>query len=179
MPKLRLKHFDFQSLRSQPYRQVACMVLCLGATLSSADAQTIEQYSRSQRSVIEADMNRNTSRVLRAAQDAQPPAGQASGPMGAPLPPSMTGAGTALAPQMGGAPTRPPEPSVPKNTLSVSGVFVSQNTTLAQVQVGQNIHWLKAGQSVPHTGWSVRTIEPHQVVMSGPKGLRVFKLNQS
>lgn len=125
-----------------------------GGFSSAAGAQTIADYSRSQRAVIEAEIARN---------NAQSTGGRASA---TPLP--LPGAaGPAALP----SPSRPPERPLPpievEPRLSVSGVFVSARHAVAEVIVEGVPYMLSAGQDVPGTAWRVQKVTVERVVLGG------------
>jgi hypothetical protein len=161
-------------------------------------AQTISEYSRSQRSVIEAEMARNTARAL-SASAREHAAPRAAGSPGEPpptfVPPLPAGfdggpatAPAALSPGIPAARQRPlsPQPTMgaralPTRALKVAGVFISAQKTLAQITIDGQDHLLSLGQEIPGTTWQVQAISAHQVVLErtprkGPRTTRVFKL---
>ena len=140
----------------------------------NAPAQTIADYSRSQRGVIEAEIARNTAKAMNAA----------SPPPAAPLP--STDASTRSLPSLPAAARAlvPPDPSNDAPRLVVSGVFVSKAKAVAEVLVEGVSYMLAAGQDVPGTSWRVQSVAVDRVVLTGasPKSrkgavpTRVFNL---
>ena len=133
-----------------PARRCAVRVAAL-ATLAVAPAlsaaQTIADYSRSQRVVLEATMSQN---AARAAALVAPAASAAASTPGT-SPPAAARA-------------RPLPPLEP--TLRVSGVFASAGRSLAEVGVDGASWLLAAGQPVPGTPWHVASITPDRVVLA-------------
>ncbi len=121
---------------------LAC-VLALCA--SSAGAQTIADYSRAQRSMLESVMSQAAARS--AGLGASAPAAVASMAVAAPLPPSRT----------------PMPPTAP--AVQVSGVFAARDGVIAEVVVNATAYLLETGQGVPGTVWHVESIAPERVVL--------------
>ena len=120
----------------------------LGAVLSlrQAGAQTIADFSRSQRLLLEATMAQNAQRL--AALNAAAAASAASAPAAASAPPRL------------------PRPvALPEPILRVSGAFVSGSRRLAEVAVDGHGYLLTIGDVVPGTGWRVAAIAADQVVL--------------
>lgn len=144
-------------------------------------AQTIADYSRSQRAVIEAEIARNNAKVLGAALP--PPA-----PLAPPLPalssspPPRASAvalpsGTAVQPLTGEA--RPPARGGPE--WEVTGVFVSASRSVVEVVVNGSPFLLGVGEPVPGTRWSIDSISTGRVVLVAPglKAGRAVHLRQA
>ena len=144
-------------------RLVAVLAACsaCAAPPLSAAAQTIADYGRSQRLLLEATMTQNAAR----AAALQPPGSAASAPGPLPLVGSIPGSGGAsvLPSASPRVPVRPPEPE-----LRVRGVFVSSTRTLAEVLVDGAPYVLAAGQGVPGTPWRVASIAADRVVLDRP-----------
>jgi type IV pilus biogenesis protein PilP len=128
------------------------VVLCAGA--AAAPAQTIADFSRSQRAVLEATMTQNAARAAAVAPSAASATSAVPG-----SPPSMPSA--AAVPPRG--PLRAPEP-----VLRVSGVFASERRTMAEVAVDGAVWLVEAGQVVPGTRWRVGSIASDRVVLDRP-----------
>ncbi len=119
-----------------------------------AGAQTIADYSRAQRALLETTM----------AQAAARSAGMgASAPAPGPAPTPATAASVAAAPSMP-APSGPLPPAAP--AVQVSGVFASSDGAIAEVVVNATPYLLGAGQGVPGTAWLVESIAIDRVVLS-------------
>ena len=135
-----------------PLRTDTVRVLFLSALVAApacAPAQTIADYSRSQRAVLEATMSQNAARA--AALVANAASASAATPGAAASAAAL--ARTRLLP--------PPESNV-----RVSGVFSSAGRTLAEVGVDGAAYLLAAGQPVPGTPWRVASISPDRVVLA-------------
>jgi hypothetical protein len=135
------------------------------AALSGAQAQTIGDYSRAQRAVIESTIARSSSR----------PAGP--GPVGLPtLPPAGASApGFPLPSGLSNSVARSDLPGAPQ--VSVTGVIVTSARTVAEVQVDGVPYLLDPGEPVPGTPWSVVHVADDRVVLreaAGAKGTRTF-----
>jgi len=115
----------------------------LSLAVSTAGAQTIADYSRAQRALLESTM----------AQAAARSAGLgASAPASAPAaasPPSV--------------PRPAPLPAAP--AVQVGGVFACADGIVAEVIVNATAYLLGAGQGVPGTAWLVESIEVDRVVL--------------
>jgi hypothetical protein len=118
-------------------------------------AQTIADYSRAQRAMLEAAMTQA------AARSAGPgaPAAAASVPIAAATNPPAA-AQAAIASRM--APPPPP----PSPAVQVSGVFATSAGSLAEVVVDATAYLLCAGEGVPGTAWHVETVAVDRVVLS-------------
>jgi len=125
---------------------LACFLTGIAAT---AGAQTIADYSRAQRALLENTMTQAAARL--AGFGASAPAAMASTAAPAVAPP---------APVMR-LPLLPPAPAV-----QVSGVFVSSAGVVAEVVVNATTYLLGAGQGVPGTGWHVEALSIDRVVLS-------------
>lgn len=119
------------------------LAACVFAAVS-VQAQTIADYSRSQRTMLETTMSQN---AARAAALAAPAASAASA--------------AAAAASMPRRPLPPPEPFV-----RVSGVFDGPGRQLVEINVDGASFLLTAGQAVPGTPWRVTTIGPERVVLA-------------
>jgi type IV pilus biogenesis protein PilP len=116
----------------------------------STAAQTIADYSRAQRSLLESTM------VQAAARSAGL---GASAPAAGPGTPAPVAAAPALP-----APHAPSPPMAP--AVQVSGVFASRDEAIAEVVVNATPYLLGAGQGVPGTAWHVESITIDRVVLS-------------
>jgi type IV pilus biogenesis protein PilP len=124
------------------------VLLALGAP---SGAQTIADYSRAQRALLEATMAQAAARS--AALGASSPAPASSSPA-APPPAAALG--------------RRVEESA-EAFVSVGGVFESPARILAEVSVNGAAYLLAAGQPVPGTAWRVDDIAVDRVVLSRPR----------
>ena len=131
-------------------------------------AQTIADYSRSQRAVIEAEIARNNAKVLGAAV---PPPVPSPPPLPAlssspPFPASAVAlpSGAALPPMTREA--RPPARGGPE--WEVTGVFVSASRSVAEVVVDGSPFFLGVGEPVPGTRWRIDSISAGRVVLVAP-----------
>ena len=131
---------------------------CLGALaamLPVAHGQTIGDYSRAQRALLESTM----------AQAAARAAGQ---PGAASAPATPVAAGAVPAP-----PARlRPAAGMPSPTVRVSGVFTSLASAVAEVVVDGAPYLLVAGQGVPGTAWRVESVAADQVVLDRRDAVR-------
>ncbi len=124
-------------------------VCTLAVVARVADAQTIADYSRAQRTLLENAMTQAAARS--AGLGASSPAAVASAPSQAPMSP----------PSVARLPLLPPAPAV-----QVSGVFASSAGVVAEVMVNATAYLLGAGQGVPGTGWHVEAVSIDRVVLS-------------
>ena len=131
---------------------VTCVLTLL---VPGVEAQTIADYSRAQRAMLETAMAQAAARS--ASLGASAPASPSSAPMAAPAT-SLLAAPVAAASRM----TLPsPSPAV-----QVSGVFATSAGSLAEVVVDATAYLLRAGEGVPGTAWHVETIAIDRVVLS-------------
>ena len=121
---------------------LAC-VLALGTP--SADAQTIADYSRAQRSMLETAMTQAAAR---------------SAGLGASAPAAVASTAVAASPPISRMPAPPTAPAV-----QVSGVFASHDGAVAEVIVNATAYLLGMGQGVPGTSWHVEAIAVDRVVL--------------
>ena len=110
-----------------------------------AGAQTIADYSRAQRALLESAMSQSAARS--AGMAASAPAVGASAPVAAAVP--------------------MPHPSAPvlPPAVQVSGVFSSRDGAVAEVVVNATAYLLATGQGVPGTPWHVEAIAVDRVVL--------------
>ncbi len=132
--------------------------LAIGTVISlmctASHAQTIGDYSRAQRAIIESNIARHAARHT------------ATGPVDLPvLPPAA-----ASAPAMPPALLPPPAPVAPQ--VTVTGVIVTSSKALAEVWVDGVSYMLAEGQRVPGAPWTVSAVAAHRVVLSGGRGAR-------
>jgi type IV pilus biogenesis protein PilP len=125
--------------------------LALGASV--ARAQTIGDYSRAQRQMLENAMSQAAARS--AAVSMSTPAVAVSSVPSLPLP----------APHLA-APTLP----ALATEVRVSGVFASGASAVAEVVVDATAYLLQAGQGVPGTSWHVESVAIDRVVLSRHAG---------
>ena len=124
-----------------------CCVLALATPF--AGAQTIADYSRVQRALLESAMTLAAARSAGVVVAA--PASAASVPASAP---------TTSAPRLTSPPALPAVPAV-----QVSGVFAARGGAVAEVVVNATAYVLGVGQGVPGTAWHVETIAVDRVVL--------------
>ena len=122
------------------------LALCSRAT----PAQTIADYSRAQRTLLENTMAQAAARSAGFGASAASPAASAAivAPPSAPAP----------APRM-------PMPSV-ASAVQVSGVFAASSGSVAEVVVNATAYLLGTGQGVPGTAWRVESIAIDRVVLA-------------
>jgi type IV pilus biogenesis protein PilP len=129
------------------------LALCGLAPCSPAtSAQTIADYSRAQRALLENTMAQAAARSAGFGAPATSPA--ASATIVAPAPASAP----APAPRL-------PTPSVAP-AVRVSGVFAANNESVAEVVVNATAYLLGTGQGVPGTAWRVESIAIDRVVLT-------------
>jgi len=136
-----------------------------------AHAQSIGDYSRAQRTVIESAIARSGVRPpveLPGLPPAPPGRESPPAPAAPPLPPAV----------------KPPELQAPD--IAVTGVVISSAAVLTEVLVDGTPFLLSQGQRVPGTRWLVSRVDADQVVLSTaprPKGAkpatRTFLLSTS
>jgi type IV pilus biogenesis protein PilP len=126
------------------------MAALLALLPPSVGAQTIADYSRAQRALLETTM----------AQAAARSAG-----MGPSAPGPATASSVAASPSMP-APHAPSPPPAPVPAVQVSGVFASSDGAIAEIVVNATPYLLGAGQGVPGTAWHVESIAIDRVVLS-------------
>jgi len=136
---------------SRCVRGLACAGACaLAVAVPATRAQTIADYSRAQRAMLE---NAMTQAAARSA--ALPSPAAASAPAG-PAPSAVV--------------AHPPLVRVPADAaahgLYVSGVFASPASALVEVIVNGAAYLLAAGQVVPGTTWQVEAVAVDRVVLS-------------
>lgn len=130
------------------FKALMACVLTLVAPL--VGAQTIADYSRAQRALLESTMSQAAARSAGLA---------ASAPAVPALP---TAAASALAPHVA--------MPAPAPAVQVSGVFASRAGTVAEVVVNATAYLLGAGQGVPGTAWHVETVAIDRVVLGRQGG---------
>lgn len=118
---------------------------------STGQAQTIADYSRAQRAVLESAMTQAAARSAGLAAPASP-ASAASAPVAA----------VAAMPSM---PPRVVLPS-PVAAVHVNGVFSVEGAAVAEVLVNAAPYLLSAGQAVPGTSWRVESVSTDRVVIA-------------
>jgi hypothetical protein len=138
-----------------PFAFSGALAACVLSLPPGAGAQTIADYSRAQRALLESTMTQAAAR---------------SAGMGAsaPVPGPATTASSATLTTMPAprAPSAPPAPAV-----QVSGVFESRDGALAEVVVNATPYLLGAGQGVPGTTWRVEAVAIDRVVLSRHGGV--------
>jgi type IV pilus biogenesis protein PilP len=115
-------------------------------------AQTIADYSRAQRALLESTMSQAAARSAGAA-----PSVSATGASA----PSVAAA-TATLPRRAAPPPAP--------TLQVHGMFASRDGAVAEIVVNGTTYLLGAAQAVPGTAWQVESIATDRVVLARPGG---------
>ena len=163
------RHAD--GVRSRLAWALGCV---LSMFASMVEAQTIADYSRAQRAMLETAMTQAAARSasLGASAPAAPPSTPAAAISTLP----------AAAPQaVASRVVLPPLAPV----VQVSGVFASSAGALAEVVVDATAYLLRAGEGVPGTAWHVDIVAIDRVVLSrqghfasadGEGGRRVFPL---
>lgn len=136
------------------------LVACLLGSTATTEAQTIADYSRSQRAAIDATIARQGGRAPTLPTLAPAPP--------VPLPTLAVPAAASAAPARSAAP--PAERDGP--LVSVSGAFLSSSQGLAEVQVDGVAYMLPAGEAVPGTDWVVDRIQADRVVLVKARGGR-------
>ena len=119
-------------------------VLALSAPL--AGAQTIADYSRAQRSMLETAMTQAAAR---------------SAGLGASAPAAVASAAVVVPPPASRTSLPPMAPAV-----QVSGVFAARGGAVAEVVVNATAYLLGMGQGVPGTAWHVEAIAVDRVVLA-------------
>ena len=130
----------------------ACL---LALSAPGGEAQTIADYSRAQRAMLETAMTQAAARSAGLGASASAPASSAPRAVAAT---SLVAAATA-----GASRTTPPQPSP---VVQVSGVFATGAGSLAEVVVDATAYLLRAGEGVPGTAWHVETVAVDRVVLS-------------
>jgi hypothetical protein len=138
----------------------------LAAITPLAGAQTIADYSRAQRALLESAMTQAAARSAGLSASAPAVAAPASAPS-APAPASA-----------------PARLTLPPPAVQVSGVFASSGGAIAEVVVNSTPYLLGAGERVPGTAWQVQAVAVDRVVLARHGGvvadtegtLRVFAL---
>ena len=135
-------------------RHVASSLALGSLLLSHGDmhAQTIADYSRTQRALLESTMSQAAARSAGLAASA--PAMSASAP--------AVAVGIAPPPRLALPPLAP--------TLQLSGMFASRDGALAEILVNGTAYLLGAAQAVPGTAWHVESIAVDRVVLVRPGG---------
>lgn len=129
----------------------------LALSVPEVDAQTIADYSRAQRAMLEAAMTQAAARS--AGLGASAPGPVASAPMAvATNPPVVAQAATASRMASLSSP--------PSSAVQVSGVFATSAGSLAEVVVDATSYLLRAGEGVPGTDWRVDAVAIDRVVLS-------------
>lgn len=148
----------------------AVLALALGA--GAAAAQTIGDYSRAQRLLLESAMTQAAARSAGASASTSVAA--------APVAPSSPASLPSPAPRV--APAALPSLA---SGVQVSGVIASGASAVAEVVVNATAYLLQAGQVVPGTSWHVESVAVERVVLSrrtgaaatdGEGGRKVFAL---
>lgn len=115
-----------------------------------AQAQTIADYSRAQRALLESTMSQAAAR---------------SAGFGAPAPIAVASAPAPA--ESTPRPMLPPAPApAPAPGIQVSGVFASSAASVAEIVVNATSYLLRSGQGVPGTAWRVEAVAVDRVVLS-------------
>lgn len=132
----------------------------LSGLAGPASAQTIADYSRAQRAVIEAEIARDNAKAMASAVPVPVP-----GAMPVPATAPVTAAATAgrAGPALPGNDRAVPSKNLP--SWQVSGVFLSPTRALAEIVVDGVAHWVGVGQAVPGTPWRVKSVAAQRVVL--------------
>ena len=138
---------------------LACVLALVAAV--PVHAQTIADYSRAQRLLLETTMAQAAARS--AGLGASVPAA------GTPASPSSSAAPAPLPARASLPPVLQMLPAAP--ALQVSGVFASSQGVLAEVVVNATPYLLGAGQGVPGTQWQVESVAIDRVVLARHGGV--------
>jgi type IV pilus biogenesis protein PilP len=139
--------------RSFVVRRTLPALCALVLASAGAPAQTIADYSRAQRALLESAMSQAAAR---------------SSGLGASTPaPAVSPVGATV------RPTRTPMPMpMPLASLApavqVTGIFAASGGTVAEVMVNATPYLLGPGQGVPGTAWHVESIALDRVVLGRP-----------
>ena len=128
------------------FGRAACAAGILALVAPLVDAQTIADYSRAQRALLENAM------AQAAARSATPVASAPVAAASAPVVPTVAV----------GHPSLPP----PQPAVQVSGVFAAARGAVAEVVVDGTPYLLRAGEPVPGTAWQVRAVAIDRVVLT-------------
>lgn len=146
------------------YADMALLASLICSTASAA-AQTIADYSRSQRAAIDATIARQAGRA-----STLPTLAAAAA---VPLPALPAAGATAPSPAPAQVPPNKSAPDAPH--LGVSGAFLLPSQALAEVQVDGVSFMLPAGEAVPGTDWIVERVEEDRVVLVNGRARRAGK----
>lgn len=138
---------------SQAIKLIALGLVLCGAGIG-CQAQSIQDYSRSQRAVLESDMARNASKAL----GGQPPA-----PM-----PSVVVQANQRQPML-------PPPARDRGII-VTGVIELATRAMVELETGGETHLLLKGDQVPGTPWMVASIDQKEVVLKASQSRATRKL---
>ena len=134
----------------RPFAFSGRLAACVLSLPPCVGAQTIADYSRVQRALLESTMTQAAAR---------------SAGMGASAPaPGPATAASSATPAAMPAPRVPSTPTAP--AVQVSGVFESRDGAVAEVVVNATPYLLGAGQGVPGTAWRVEAVAIDRVVLS-------------
>lgn len=130
------------------------------AMASSAGAQTLSEYSRAQRAVLEAEMARNVAKALSPSGTPGAPAAGAPPSGGAPMP------GHPMPSQAMFPPASPPPLMAPASKeILVTGVIALAHRSMAELSYLGETYLLLPGDPLPGTGWVVASIDASRVVL--------------
>lgn len=134
-----------------PVSSAAPLACALALVVPLASAQTIADYSRAQRALLESAMAQASARSAGAGA----PGSAVAASVAASSPP-------VLAPRIARVSSMP--------TVQVSGVFVARDGALVEVVVNATAYLLGVGQGVPGTAWHVEGVTVDRVVLSRQGG---------
>ena len=139
----------------------ALLAAALTLVPSGGRPQTIADYGRAQRALLEATMTQTAARA--AALRASSPTTPGPAPSGAAPPPTVSPPGPS---------GRPAGPARVEPSLVVSGVFSSPRAAWAEIVVDGRAWRLSRGDDVPGTAWRVAAVSADEVrldrVAGGP-----------
>jgi hypothetical protein len=166
----------YRATEYQLPQALVCALLAWGCSV--AQAQSIGDYSRAQRAVLESEMAKNIAKAMGASTSTP---GTAVLPAMAPRPlmgaPVATTALPGMAP-MPAATSMEAMPEVrsatPQNEIAISGVIVLASRAMAELQTGRDTFLLFVGDKVPGTPWVVQSIKADHVVLSSGRQSRTF-----
>jgi type IV pilus biogenesis protein PilP len=145
-------------------------LLCMGLALAfSAQAQTIGDYSRSQRALLESEIAKNTAKALINVESASPfhlTPGTTASQQVALLPPLPGAVNSAIK-------STDTEP-VPE--IAVKGIMILSKRSMVELSVKGDTVLVLAGNKVPGTSWVVANIRQDQVILKSGTKSKLFDL---
>lgn len=168
----------YRATEYQLPQALVCAFLAWGCSV--AQAQSIGDYSRAQRAVLESEMAKNIAKAMGANTSTPGTAvSQAMAPwplMGAPV-------ATSALPGRAPMPAVPPmeampaaRSAAPSDEIAVSGVIVLASRAMAELQTGGDTFLLFVGDKVPGTPWVVKSIKADRVVLNSGQQSRSFNV---